>query len=168
MLQAFSSGLHKNMMIDKNEIFISREGLMTVLLESMVAVDFEDNMNTAQQLVENNITLYFFSDIGDFWKEELSKSPDPWHNKLAVTASVTKEPVDFFRMTKDALRDGTAAMMNYKLLPEQIRMGVQYNQGMGWHKSTEGVGNNPVKGYLTNKKWTLNEENKIMIFFDPI
>ena len=141
---------------------------MTVLLESMVAVDFEDKMNTAQQLVENNITLYFLYDIGYFWKEELSASPDPWHNQLGVTAKVYINFRDFHSMTIDALRDGTAAMMNYKLLPEQIRMGVEYNQGMGWHKSTEGVGNNPVKGYLTNKKWTLNEEYKIMIFFDPI
>ena len=61
-------------------------------------------------------------------------------------------------MTKAALRDGTSVMMTYRLDPEVIRMGVQYNQGMGWHKSTEGVGNNPVKGYLTNKKWMLNEE----------
>ena len=161
MLQAYSSGLHKEkndgrLFINKDKIF--REGLMTVLLESMVAIDFEDKMNTAQQLVENNITLYFFSDMGDFWKEELSTSPDPWHNKLALTAKVFKYWWDFFRMTKAALRDGTSVMMTYRLDPEVIRMGVQYNQGMGWHKSTEGVGNNPVKGYLTNKKWMLNEE----------
>ena len=137
---------------------------MTVLLELIVEVDYEDKMNTAQQLVEKNITLYFFGDTGNYWKEEMSYSLDPWHNKLANTSKVFRYWWDFFRMTKDALRDGTAVQMTYRLDPEVYRMGVEYNQGMGWHKSTEGVGNNPVMGYLTNKKWILNEEIIILVY----
>ena len=65
---------------------------------------------------------------------------------------------------KELMREGKYAIMKSYLTPNETYWGVQYNQGMGWHRSEDTVhGINPSKGYLTNKKWIFNED--ITIFF---
>ena len=56
------------------------------------------------------------------------------------------------------LRDGKYAIMRSSLTQEELVWGEYFNQGMGWHRSAKSIGNKPSRGYLTNKKWNLNED----------
>ena len=49
-------------------------------------------MDTAQQLVENNITLFFIPG-GHLFKQFLEQSSIPEYNKLAETMIITKEKI---------------------------------------------------------------------------
>ena len=62
------------------------------------------------------------------------------------------------------LREGKYAVMKSYLTQAELIWGVQYNQGMGWHRSKQRVfGMNPNRGYLANKKWLFNEGITIFI-----
>ena len=55
---------------------------------------------------------------------------------------------------------GTHAIMASALYPEELSYGEnkEINSGRGWYRSQEKVaGKYPYAGYLTNKKWHLNE-----------
>ena len=65
---------------------------------------------------------------------------------------------------KELLREGNYTIMKSYLTPNELSWGVEYNQGMGWHRSEDMVhGINPNRGYLTNKKWAFNEDINIFI-----
>ena len=54
--------------------------------------------------------------------------------------------------------NGTHALMSGYLSPYELTFGK-------WYRSTERVsGKNPHGGYLTNKKWHLNEVKRVEIF----
>ena len=60
----------------------------------------------------------------------------------------------------DVIGAGTHAMMTYSLGWFELEIGEkeEINSGRGWYRSRERVaGMNPYGGYLTNKKWHLNE-----------
>ena len=63
------------------------------------------------------------------------------------------------------LGEGKYAIMKSYLTQAELIWGVEYNQGMGWHRSDERISINPRKGYLTNKKWILNEDITIIIYY---
>ena len=47
----------------------------------MLRPNFEDPMDTAQDLVENNITLFTWP-TGQVWKQWLEQSPNLYYNEL--------------------------------------------------------------------------------------
>ena len=66
-------------------------------------------------------------------------------------------------------------MIALNLWPQDIRMGREFNNGKGWHRSKEDLETLGVKlgipfmGYITNKKWVFNEEfNKLMVDFQQV
>ena len=83
-------------------------------------------------------------------------------NKISTGLS----PMDYEEILKNGLlREGKYAIMKSYLTPNETYWGVQYNQGMGWHRSEDTVhGINPKKGYLTNKKWIFNEDIANIIY----
>ena len=113
--------------------------------------NFEDPLDTAQDLVDNNIILYYFPG-GYIWKQFLAKSPDPAYNKLAETMIITKDWDEFDYYTEHyVIGEGTHAQMVGMLEPLELAMG-------RWWRSKEKLrGGNPYGGYLSNKKWHLNE-----------
>ena len=60
----------------------------------------------------------------------------------------------------DVIGKGTHAQMTSFLTPWDLYLGEnkEINSGRGWYRSKEKVaGKYPYGGYLTNKKWHLNE-----------
>ena len=108
-------------------------------------------MDTAKQLVEKNITLYF-GPGGEIWKQFLLESSILEYRILGETYLIADDWDHFNNISRhDVIGAGTHAQMAGSLDPYELVMG-------RWHRSKEKLaGDNPYGGYLTNKKWTLNE-----------
>ena len=134
---------------------------MVVLLEAMFEKDFEDELDTAEQLVTRGIKLIVDHNFWRFWRQWYRDSPDPWYHQLADSLAVPADYLHLEQMTRDeVLREGSHAIMYSHLFPRHLVWGERYNQGMGWYRSKEGVGNMPIVGYIADKnKWSLNEVN---------
>ena len=113
--------------------------------------NFEEPLDTAKQLVEKNITLYDVPGT-EIWKQFLQDSSIPEYKKLGETFIITDNYDHFDNISKhDVIGAGTHAYMGGGVDDTQLDMG-------RWYRSKEMVsGMYPVGGYLTNKKWHLNE-----------
>ena len=117
----------------------------------MLRPNFEDPLDTAHDLIVNNITVYNWPG-GYIWKQFLAQSPVPTYNKLAETMIVTEDWDEYWNFPEHyVFGNGTHAQMGGYLVPSELEMG-------RWWRSKEQVeGKIPYTGYLTNKKWSLNE-----------
>ena len=130
-----------------------RHILLCNLLTTILRPNFEEPLDTAKQLVEKNITLYNIPGA-EIWKQFLLESSIPEYNILGETIIIADDFDHFVNMTKhDVMSMGTHANMAAYLGQYTLSM------SMGrWHRSEEKVaGFYPYGGYLTNKKWHLNE-----------
>ena len=97
------------------------------------------------------------------WKEFLLESPIPEYTLLGDNIIIADNMHHFYNITKyDVIGAGTHAFMGPMLSPVMLDLGKKYHpeEGRGWYRSPETVsGVNPYGGYLTNKKWHLNEVN---------
>ena len=120
----------------------------------MLRPNFEDPLDTAQDLVDNNITLYF-TPGGNIWKQFLSLSPITAYNKLSETVYITTGYDEFDYYSKhNVIGNGTHAYMGSFLPRYILAMGT-------WYRSKQNiVGKYPYGGYLSNKKWYLNKVGK--------
>ena len=122
------------------------------LLTTILRPNFEEPLDTAKQLVEKNITLYN-QPGAEIWKQFLLESSIPEYIKLGETYLIADDLDHYDNITEhDVIGAGTHAHGPASYLEP-------YHLDMGrWHRSKEKlVGNNPFAGYLTNKKWNLNE-----------
>ena len=116
----------------------------------MLRPNFEDPLDTATQLVENNITLYS-GPYNHIWKQFMETSPITEYNKLAETYVITKSYDEFDQLTEfNVMKKGTHAYMAPGM--------PKYVHAMGrWYRSKEMLnGAYGYGGYLSNKKWYLN------------
>ena len=121
------------------------------LLTTILRPNFEEPLDTAKQLVKKNITLY--GEPGaEIWKQFLLESAIPEYNILGETMIIADDWDHFDNITEhDVIGNGTHAYMIGDLYPYYLAMG-------RWHRSKEKLaGHHPYGGYLTNKKWHLNE-----------
>ena len=159
------------LVFNSKHLHMHREGLMCILIGAMFEVDYDDPFDTAEQLVNKNITFLMDpSFVGSDWRHWLSKSSDPWHQKLSESAVKTSNTIMFNEKTKyGLLSDGIHAILTSYLGYWELNWGYRYNQGMGWYKSKYGVGNMPISGYLTGKKWPLIEELSLhLLYFQQV
>ena len=124
---------------------------MCNILTTILRPNFDDPLDTAQQLVDNNITLYFGPGY-ESWKYWLSSRSIPEYNKLAETLIITKDWDEFnYYSEHHVIGKGTHAMLIGYLTPHELEMG-------RWWRSKERLrGGDPNYGYVSNKKWKLNE-----------
>ena len=124
--------------------------------------NFEEPLDTAKQLVENNIILYMIPG-GDMWKQFLLESSITDYNILGENFIVADDWDHFDYMTEHyVIGGGTHAQMVSYLYPYELAYGEnkEINSGRGWYRSKDNVaGRYPYCGYLQNKKWHLNEVN---------
>ena len=117
----------------------------------MLRPNFEDPLDTAKQLVDNNITLYFGPGM-ESWKYILSHSSIPEYRKLAETMIITNSWDEFDNYSEHYVIDkGTHAQL--------IGYLYQYELDMGrWWRSREILKeDSPYAGYQSNPKWIFNE-----------
>ena len=133
------------------QMMICRHILLCNLLTTILRPNFEEPLDTAKQLVKKNITLYMGPGT-EIWKQFLLESFIPEYNKLGETFIVADDWDHYFSIIEhDVIGAGTHAQIEAHLAPYELAMG-------RWYRSKEMVsGMNPIGGYLTNKKWHLNE-----------
>ena len=124
----------------------------------MLRPNFEAPVDTPQQIVERNMTLFIFS-FG--WKDDFLTDPDPYLRKLAETMIEPGDVWEYYNLTMyGLLRDGTHAYIEssgWEMLVAEGE-GPDYNEGRGVYRSKERVsGDIPYVGYMTSKNWFLNE-----------
>ena len=120
--------------------------------------NFEEPLDTAKQLLEENITLVFMPGF-EVNKQWLLDSPLTEYKKLGEHTIIADDWDHFDNIIKhDILGEGTHAMLTYFLMKRELEWGEKYHpHGRGWHRSKETVARNPYAGFLTNRKWHLNE-----------
>ena len=132
------------------------------LLTTILRPNFDEPLDTAKQLVEKNIILF---DVpgGDMWKQFMLESPNPEYNKLGMTYIVADDWYHFDNMSlHGVIGNGTHTYMGGTLNWWYFSMG-------RWYRSKEKVdGKFPYGGYLTNKKWHLNEVISLKQFVHAI
>ena len=123
------------------------------LLTTILKPSFEEPLDTAKQLVDKNITLYN-TPGSEIWKQFLLESSIPEYNILGETFLAPDDWDHYDNITEYyVMGKGTHATMAADLAPYELSMG-------RWYRSNEKVaGKYPYGGYLTNKKWHLNEVN---------
>ena len=114
-------------------------------------------------MVEKNITLYDGPGY-DFWKNFLLDSSIPEY-KILGENYVLADDWDHYHYFAEyhVIGAGTHGLMTPSLSPQELKLGKNkaVNSGRGWYRSKEKVaGMFPFGGYLTNKKWHLNEVNE--------
>ena len=136
--------------------------LLCNLLTTLLRPNFEEPLDTAKQLVKKNITLYD-APGAEMWKQFLLESSIPEYNILGETFIIADDwdHLDIL-MEHDVIGAGTHAYIAGSVAPYYLDMGKKHhpegNGIYGWYRSKEKVaGDNPYVGYLTNKKWHLNE-----------
>ena len=131
------------------------------LLTTILRPNFEEPLDTAKQLVEKNITLY--EEPGtEIWKQFLLESSIPEYRILGETYIVADDYDHFEKISEhDVMGAGTHARMTGYVGPSDLALGK-------WYRSKEKLaGDNPYAGYLTNKKWHLNEVLSLKQFVYP-
>ena len=142
-----------------------RHILLCNLLTTMLRPNFEDPFDTVQQLIDNNITVVL-TPGADLWKQFMSKSSILKYNHLAEQ---TVESTDFddyiFNYLQQALCTGDYAVMVSELPDWAVEYLDLTAKGCPeilpnrvWYRSKETLeGKYPYGGYISNKKWYLNE-----------
>ena len=150
--------------------------------------NFESHVHTARDLVERGIILYMWPG-SQIWRQMLSQSDNLEYRKIAESMIITKSWDQFDAMTKnEMLSRGTHAYMTSYLSPSYLDwakevdddQGVtivsteymtqkgeyKYNHGRGYYRGEMVMltGDPGPAGYLTNKKWHLNEVYLLVIF----
>ena len=128
--------------------------------------NFESPAHTASDLVERDITL-FVTQVGYVWEQWLLKSSREEYRKIGENMIITKSKAQYNEMTKnEMLNQGTHAQMRSYLNDYELELGTEfnnyhenykYNRGRGYYRGEMLSGIFPGGGYLTNKKWHLNE-----------
>ena len=108
-------------------------------------------MDTAKQIADNDMTIFVMPG-GYFWIPFLAQSSVPEYNKLAENMYIPEDWDEFdYLQEQYVMGKGTHAYMHGGLVEEDLRWG-------RWYRSKDILkGDNPYAGYLSNKKWYLNE-----------
>ena len=123
----------------------------------MLKPRFEDPIDSARQIIENNITL-FEVPSGDYWVQFLANSPIPEYQTLSKILIIPNDWDELWHLIEDGIiGNGTHAQMSYCLESWEKSLG-------RWWKGNLGLGNYPYGGYLSDKKWHLNEAFDIFSF----
>ena len=131
-------------------INVFRHILLCNLLTTILRPNFEEPLDTVKQLVERNIEIYT-TPGSYFWKYFFQDSTIPEYKILGETLIIADNWDQYINISKHMHISGTYALMTVTLPPMYQDMG-------RWHRSEEKVaGRYPYGGYLTNKKWHLNE-----------
>ena len=122
--------------------------------------NFEDPLDTAKQLLEKKIILYDGPGY-EFWKHFLLESSINEYNKLGENFIIADDWFHFYNLSEHGvIGAGTHAQIATSPTMWELEVGEnkEINSGRGWYRSKERLdGDYPFAGYLTNKKWHLNE-----------
>ena len=123
----------------------------------MLKQRFEEPIDSAKQLIENNITLVE-DPGGEYWVRFLAKSPVQEYQTLSNSMIIPNSWPEYLDLVEyGIIGNGTHARMTHVLNPWQKSLG-------RWWKGNLVMGDYPYAGYLSDKKWHLNEATDIFSF----
>ena len=113
--------------------------------------NFEEPMDTAKQLVENDIKLYSVPVAANLYQQFLQQSNVQEYKMLGKDMILSNWSGYWDLHTQGVMGRGTHALLAWGL--------DHHEQSLGkWHRSQEKLSGWPVYvGYLSNKKWLFNE-----------
>ena len=112
--------------------------------------NFEKPINTPEDLIEKNITLFEIPG-GEYWAQFLANSPIPEYNTLSKSMVIAKDYDQYDHMIEfGIIGNGTHAKMVPYLTPWDKYLG-------RWWQGDLVLGNFPYGGYFSDKKGYLNE-----------
>ena len=124
--------------------------LLCNILTTILRPNFEEPLDTAKQLVDQNITIYMFPDAV-LWREFMLESPIPEYGILAKNMIIADDWDHFYKISEnDTMGNGTHANLTPWLDIYELDMG-------RWYRSKEKFEDEPYFGFLSNKKWHLKE-----------
>ena len=118
----------------------------------MLRPNFEDPLDTVDQLVSKNISIYYFPGMGQGYKDLLLQSERPEYRILGENFVLTKDWNQWNNITMyEVMGKGTFASLHYTV--------GSYEKAFGkWYKSKEMLlGRNNYAGFLSKKNWKFNE-----------
>ena len=128
---------------------------------------FEEPIDSAKQLIENNITLINIPS-GQFWRQFLANSPIPEYQTLEKSLHTTTSALGYSRRIRDdVIGKGTHAIMLHDLpsIAKKSKLWWRdHKSPRKWWRGDLVLGNYPYGGYLSDKKWHLNEASDIFSF----
>ena len=134
-----------------------RHCLLCDIVNVMLKPRFEDPIDSAKQLIENNITL-FTTPGSDYWVQFLANSPILEYQTLSKRLILAKDWDEYnYLIEHGIIGNGTHAQWGYGLGPWEKSLG-------RWWKGNLVLGDIPYTGYLSDKKWHLNEASDIFSF----
>ena len=123
----------------------------------MLKPRFEEPLDSAKQLIENNITLLVMPG-GEYWVQFLANSPIPEYQTLSPHLKIASNWLEFFDLIEHGIiGNGTHAIMSFTISGKHRTLGK-------WWRGNLVQGNYPYGGYLSDKKWHLNEASDIFSF----
>ena len=123
----------------------------------MLKERFEEPIDSAKQLIDNNITLIEIPG-GEYWVQFLANSPIPEYQTLSERLVLAKDWDEFDQVVEHGIiGNGTHALMTFSLTPWEKSLG-------RWWEGNLVIGDYPYAGYLSDKKWQLNEASDIFSF----
>ena len=115
----------------------------------MLKQRFEDPIDSAKQLIKNNITLFSVPG-GEYWVRFLANSPIPEYQTLSKRLIIPNDWDELWHLIEDGIiGNGTHAQMSYYLTLSEKSLG-------RWWRGNLVLGNFPYVGYLSDKKWHLH------------
>ena len=131
---------------------------MCDLLKTIFKPNFEDPIDSAKQLIENNITLFEVPG-GEYLVQFLANSPIPEYQTLSKRLIIANNWDEYFDLSEyGIIGNGTHAKASFVLDQGEKALG-------RWWKGNLVQGDYPYTGYLSDKKWHLNEASDIFSFF---
>ena len=119
-------------------------------MTTVLRPNFEDPFNTAQQMVDNNITMFGYPT--SYHQAVFNESENPALKKLAETYHVAEtwdgwiDDLEYYVFSK-----GTHGYVYSYLYPDELKLGK-------WWRSTEHIpGLTPFGSWITRINWYLNE-----------
>ena len=119
-------------------------------MTTVLRPNFEDPLNTAQQMVDNNIIMFGYPTSTH--QDIFNASNDPALKKLAETYHIAETWDEYMNDYKYHIHEkGTHANVYSYLTQWELEMGK-------WWRSTEHIpGMYPYGGWITRRNWYLNE-----------
>ena len=130
---------------------------MCNVLPVILKANYDDPVDSAQDIVDRNLTLFIIP-YSFMWKQWLATHANPLYRKISETMIIPESPRQFYGLMKHGImRDNTHVTMVGYLGPWEKSLGL-------WWRSKERVeGYQGFAGFLTRKNWKHYEGDRYFL-----
>ena len=125
--------------------------LLSNYLTVLLRPSYEEPVDTAADLIKNDITPFYHQAGFEMMRKFLAASPNPDYQEISQRLVPAKDWDEYRDMLEQVLSTGLFAHIN--TVPFENPEEYKY-----WYRSSNPIsGFNPYSGHLTNKKWPLKK-----------